>query len=53
MQFYFGIVVLPSIMIPESLLLISFITPHNTIIYWMYYFLFYVVVKIYVYVTTA
>jgi len=31
MQFYFGIVVLSSIMISESLSLISFITPHTII----------------------
>jgi len=39
MQFYFGIVVLSSIAIFESLSLIHFVAPHNTT---LYYFLFYV-----------
>jgi len=39
MQFYFGIVVLSSIAIFESLSLIHFVSPHNTT---LYYFLFYV-----------
>jgi len=39
MQFYFGIVVLSSIAIFESLSLIHFVALHNTT---LYYFLFYV-----------